>query len=191
MPKCKFAEIYLHHFFTAYSPSAVGTFLSIESKRYNGNLETSLKHDICYLSLLMTSPILSSRMVNLYVCMYDGWNITFGSCTATFSDLLCFPFLINPLLILHLDWNVGRYLWGRHSSHLVPWKTGPGDEILNKLWLHNHIGYVWVVKPNGNMYRFNLQSFCATLPYTLTFCSLLGDHERVYTKINMCLPMFR
>jgi hypothetical protein len=30
------------------------------------------------------------------------------------------PLLINPLLILHSEWNVGLYLWGRHNSHLVP-----------------------------------------------------------------------
>jgi hypothetical protein len=30
---------------------------------------------------------------------------------------------INPLLILHFEWNVGFYLWGRHKSHLVTWRT--------------------------------------------------------------------
>jgi hypothetical protein len=24
-------------------------------------------------------------------------------------------------------------------------KTGPGDGILNKLWPHNHIAYVWLI----------------------------------------------
>jgi hypothetical protein len=35
---------------------------------------------------------------------------------------------------------------GRHSSHLVPRKTGPGDERLNKPWPHNHMGYVWLIQ---------------------------------------------
>jgi hypothetical protein len=30
------------------------------------------------------------------------------------------PILINPLLILHFEWNVGLYLWGHHNSHFVP-----------------------------------------------------------------------
>jgi hypothetical protein len=34
---------------------------------------------------------------------------------------------------------------GLHSSHFVPKRTGPSDEILNKLWPHNHIGYVWLI----------------------------------------------
>jgi hypothetical protein len=60
--------------------------------------------------------------------------------------------LINPLLILHFGWNVGPYLWGRHNSHLVPRSTGPDDGILNKLWPHNHIGYVWLIQ---NCYLLN------------------------------------
>jgi hypothetical protein len=35
---------------------------------------------------------------------------------------------------------------GRHSSHLVPKRTGPNDEILNKLWPHNHLVYVWLTR---------------------------------------------
>jgi hypothetical protein len=56
------------------------------------------------------------------------------------------PLLINFSLILHLKWNVGLYLWGRHSSDLVPWRTGTGDEILNKLWPRNHVGCVWLIR---------------------------------------------
>jgi hypothetical protein len=33
-------------------------------------------------------------------------------------------------------------LMGHHSSHLVPWGASSGDEILNKLWPHNHVGAV-------------------------------------------------
>jgi hypothetical protein len=28
----------------------------------------------------------------LYVCLSKGWAIKSGPCTATFNDLLCFPF---------------------------------------------------------------------------------------------------
>jgi hypothetical protein len=50
----------------------------------------------------------------------------------------CASPLINPLLIPHFEWNVELYLGGCHSSHLVPWRTCPGEEILNELWPHNH-----------------------------------------------------
>jgi hypothetical protein len=63
------------------------------------------------------------------------------------SLIYCASLLINPLLILCFGWNVGHYLWGRHNSHLFPRSTGPGDEILNTLWPHNHIGYVWLIQP--------------------------------------------
>jgi hypothetical protein len=47
--------------------------------------------------------------VCMYVCMYKGW-ATSGRCTATITDLLCFPFFkINPLVIPHFEWNVGLY----------------------------------------------------------------------------------
>jgi hypothetical protein len=54
--------------------------------------------------------------------------------------------LINPILILLFKWNTGLNLWGCHSSHLVPWRTGPGDEILTELWPHNHIEYVQLIR---------------------------------------------
>jgi hypothetical protein len=41
--------------------------------------------------------------VCMYVCMYKGWATKSSPCTATFNDLLCFPFLIDPLLIPHLE----------------------------------------------------------------------------------------
>jgi hypothetical protein len=37
------------------------------------------------------------------------------------------------------------YLWGRQKIHLIPWRTGPGDEILNELEPHNRIGRVWLI----------------------------------------------
>jgi hypothetical protein len=98
------------------------------------------------LSLAYTEQTVYPQDVCMYVCMYDGWAKRYGLCTATFKDPICFPFLINLLLILHLEWSVGLCLWGRHSSHLVLWKTSPGDEILNKLWPHNHIGYVCLIR---------------------------------------------
>jgi hypothetical protein len=30
-----------------------------------------------------------------YVCMYKGWAVKSGPCTATFNDLLCFPFWLT------------------------------------------------------------------------------------------------
>jgi hypothetical protein len=47
------------------------------------------------------------------------------------SVIYCTSLWINPLLIPHFEWNVGLYLWRRHNGHLVPWRTGPGDKILN------------------------------------------------------------
>jgi hypothetical protein len=45
----------------------------------------------------------------MYVCLYKEWAIKSSPSTATFNDLLCFPLLINPLLIPHLEWRV--YTW--------------------------------------------------------------------------------
>jgi hypothetical protein len=39
----------------------------------------------------------------MYVCMYEGWAKISDLRTVTFNDLLYFLFLINPLLILHLE----------------------------------------------------------------------------------------
>jgi hypothetical protein len=74
-----------------------------------------------------------------FVCMYV-WEVG-QKIRPLHRDLqlsIVLPLLISPLLIPHLEWSVGLCLRGLHSSHLVPWKTGPGDEILNKLWSHNH-----------------------------------------------------
>jgi hypothetical protein len=81
--------------------------------------------------------------------MYEWMNVCVVGHNLTLalrpSVIYCSSPLINPLLILHFKWNVGLYLWGHHSSYLVPKITDPGDEILNKLWPHNHIGYVWLM----------------------------------------------
>jgi hypothetical protein len=45
------------------------------------------------------------------------------------SLIYCASPLISSLLIPHFKWNVGHYLWGHHKSHLVPWRTGPGDNL--------------------------------------------------------------
>jgi hypothetical protein len=54
--------------------------------------------------------------------------------------------LIRPLLIYlipQLEWNVEHsLLWGRHNSHLVQWRTGPGDEIVDGLQPHSYRGRV-------------------------------------------------
>jgi hypothetical protein len=83
------------------------------------------------------SPSLYRLRYRMYVCMNEwgmGQKIRPLHCDPQWSIVL--TLLINPLLILHLEWSVGLCLWGRHSSHLVPWKTGPGDEIVNKM---NHV----------------------------------------------------
>jgi hypothetical protein len=33
---------------------------------------------------------------------------------------------------------------GTIDSHLVPYNSDPGDEILNKLCRHTHMGYAWL-----------------------------------------------
>jgi hypothetical protein len=79
-----------------------------------------------------------------YVCIRGGpWNPALASRP---SMIYCASPLINPLLILHFEWNVELYLWRRHNSHLIPWRTGPGDETLTELWPHNHIRYVWLIR---------------------------------------------
>jgi hypothetical protein len=92
----------------------------------------------------------------LFLCMYVwgvGHRIQLLHRDLQWSVVL--PLLINPLLILHLEWNVGLHLWGHHcSSHFVPWRTGPGDEIWSKLQPHNHIGYVWLIHLLGTFCKW-------------------------------------
>jgi hypothetical protein len=61
-------------------------------------------------------------------CMYKEWGIKLQPlhCELQWSSVL--PRLMNPLLVPHLEWRVWLCIWWRHSSHLVPWRTGPGDE---------------------------------------------------------------
>jgi hypothetical protein len=83
--------------------------------------------------------------VFVYVCVYmigEGL-IRPLHCDHFWSIVL--PLLINPLLIPHFDWSAGLYLWGRHRSHRVPWKTVPGGDILDELKPHSHIGHVWLI----------------------------------------------
>jgi hypothetical protein len=59
---------------------------------------------------------------NMYVCMYV---CTWGGpeIRPLHRDVqwsIVRPLLINPLLILHFEWSVGLYLWGRHNSHYAP-----------------------------------------------------------------------
>jgi hypothetical protein len=77
--------------------------------------------------------------------MHKGWAILNLPLYHDLQWFVVFPLLINPLSILYFERNVELCLRGRHSSHLVPWKIGPGDEILNKLWPHNHKGYAWLI----------------------------------------------
>jgi hypothetical protein len=37
----------------------------------------------------------TSKIVYMYVCMYKGWAMKSGPCTATFNDLFCFPFCLT------------------------------------------------------------------------------------------------
>jgi hypothetical protein len=78
----------------------------------------------------------------MYVCNRGGPRLALA--LLPFLIYCAFP-LISPLLIPHFEWSAGLYLWGRHRSHLVPWKTGPGDEILDKLEPHSHIGRVRLI----------------------------------------------
>jgi hypothetical protein len=87
-----------------------------------------------------------------------GWPIKSSPCTMTFNDLLCFPFLINPLLIPHFEWSVGLCILGHHSSHLVPWKTGQGYEILHELQPPSHAGYVWLICLLGTFRKWDHKS---------------------------------
>jgi hypothetical protein len=70
-----------------------------------------------------------------------------------YLDLLCIPLCFTLPTALHFEWSVVSDLWGRRGSHLVSWNNGPGDEILNKLWPHNHIGYVWLILLSLNTFR--------------------------------------
>jgi hypothetical protein len=56
--------------------------------------------------------------VCMYVCIRGGPEIRPLHRDLQWSIVL--PLLINFLLILHFEWNVGLYLWGRHNGHLVP-----------------------------------------------------------------------
>jgi hypothetical protein len=68
---------------------------------------------------IFTNWIFNSNNVCMYVCMYEGW-ATIRSLHHDQQWSIVLPLLINPLLILRFEWNVGLYLWGRHNCHLVP-----------------------------------------------------------------------
>jgi hypothetical protein len=88
---------------------------------------------------------LSTRLFHLWRWMNE-WGMGHNPVLAPLPSMIsCASPSINPLLILHLEWNVGLYLRGRHSSHSVPWRSCPGDEVLNKQRPHNHIGYMWLI----------------------------------------------
>jgi hypothetical protein len=55
------------------------------------------------------------------------------------------PLLIKPFINPTLRMKCRTLFMGHHSSHLVSQRTGPGDKIWNKLWPHNHIGYMWLI----------------------------------------------
>jgi hypothetical protein len=74
-----------------------------------------------------------------------GWVTIIGPMHCDIQWFVVLPLSINTLSILHIEWNVGLCLWMNHSSHLVLYKTGLGDKILNKPWPHNHIGCVRVI----------------------------------------------
>jgi hypothetical protein len=77
--------------------------------------------------------------------MHKGWATINRPLHCDLQWSIVLTLLINSFIILHLKRNVGLSLRGRHSSRLVPGRTGPGDEILNKLWPHNRIGYAWLI----------------------------------------------
>jgi hypothetical protein len=60
----------------------------------------------------------------MYVCMYVCKKCGPHPSPAPRPSLIyCASPLINPLSIPHFEWSVGLCLWGRHKSHLVPWRT--------------------------------------------------------------------
>jgi hypothetical protein len=63
------------------------------------------------------SPCCSIKSICMYVCIRVGPEIRPLHRDLQWSIVL--HILINPLLILHFEWNVGLYLWGHHNSHLV------------------------------------------------------------------------
>jgi hypothetical protein len=110
--------------------------------RKKSNLQTPLT-----LNVVLSETVLPQGhrwlKMSMYICM-NVWEVG-HKIWLLHHDLqwsIVLPLLINPLLILHLEWSVGLHLGGCHSSYLVPWRTGPGDEILNNLWPNNCIGYV-------------------------------------------------
>jgi hypothetical protein len=104
------------------------------------------------------------KQASRYVCMYKGWAIKSSPCTATLQWSIVLPLLITPLLIPHPEWSVGLCIWARHRSHLVPWKTDPGDEILlrrdivRKLLLRaSHAALQICINQNQTLYHQRMQ----------------------------------
>jgi hypothetical protein len=83
---------------------------------------------VAYILILL--HYLSRILSRMYV--YDRGGPHSALALRQFLIYCGFP-LISPLLIPHFEWSAGRYLWERHRGHLVPWKTGPGHEILSEL----------------------------------------------------------
>jgi hypothetical protein len=52
--------------------------------------------------------------------MYEGLAIIIPPLHCDLQWSIVLPLLINHLLILHFEWNIGLCLWERHNSHLVP-----------------------------------------------------------------------
>jgi hypothetical protein len=129
-------EIYFHAFLTSALVGASDQ-LHVPSAIYPERMSpVPAKQD--------TENIMSCQELNcghlaysLYVCTSGGPH---PAPAPRPSQVYCASPLISPLSILRFEWNLGLCLWGRRSSHLIPWRTGPRDEIVNKLWPHSHIG---------------------------------------------------
>jgi hypothetical protein len=100
-----------------------------------------------------------TRYCCMYVCMYVLCMYVWGGQYPAPAErpllMYCASPLISPLLIPNFERSVGLCLKGRHNSHLAPWRTGPGNKILNTLY-HNHIGYVWPFHfPVGTFHKWD------------------------------------
>jgi hypothetical protein len=88
----------------------------------------------------------------MYVCMRGRSHLAPAPGPSLFY---CASSLISPLGIPHFKWNAELYLWGLHKSHLVPWRTGPGDTILKELKPHSHKGHVWLIHLLGTFHKWD------------------------------------
>jgi hypothetical protein len=114
--------------FVALLPIARHRYLSWASwTHFTSSYHISLRPILVYAQRIrMLNICIPGCNVSKYVCMYVWMNCMYVwgggghkiwplHRNLQWSVLLLL--LISPSLILHLEWNVWLYLWGRHSSH--------------------------------------------------------------------------